>query len=146
MNKINYLFYCLKENEIDKLEINFDGSGDDGNMEFASVEGKNEKKIKEVLNYYEISPNSFLDEPAPSFEKEQSGGFIRHPVTLSNVLWDVVYEVFKTSKINWCEGRGNKGSVVFDVLNERINLNYLKFSRCESFIEIKNPELVYDIE
>ena len=101
MSKFKYLFNILKENEIEKLQVAFDGYGDDGNIHFLSVESKNDKKIDEVLNYQEHSPNSFLDEPIPNeILNNPSSGYVwdRTESKLSNLLWDVVYEVFEKTK------------------------------------------------
>jgi hypothetical protein len=140
MSKFKYLFNILKENEIEKLQVAFDGYGDDGNMHFLSVESKNDKKIDEVLNYQEHSPNSFLDEPIPI-------EILHHPSrghgterNLSNLLWDVVYEVFEKTRINWCEGRGNKGCVEFDILKEKINLKYMKWKNAEIVVDLVDLE------
>lgn len=140
MSKFKYLFNILKENEIEKLQVAFDGYGDDGNMHFLSVESKNDKKIDEVLNYQEHSPNSFLDEPIPiEILNNPSSGYVwdRTESKLSNLLWDVVYEVFEKTRINWCEGRGNKGCVEFDILKEKINLKYMKWENAEMVVDLE---------
>jgi hypothetical protein len=55
-------------------------------------------------------------------------------------LWDVVYEVFEKTRINWCEGRGNKGCVEFDILKEKINLKYMKWKNAEIVVDLVDLE------
>lgn len=115
-SKLSYIFKTLKANNITELEVTFDGHSDDGHMRFTNAVG-DPSKVKEITLYNEVSPNTFLDEPTPFASQ----------ATLCDIIWESVYSIFDYKDISWCAGRGNKGYLKFNSLNNKVEIKYLKY-------------------
>ena len=144
--KLRYIFKILKANNITELEVAYDGNSDDGRMNFSSAIG-DFNKVQEIMRYNEVSPNTFLDEPTPfsatSIESNvtYSRGFAEtsrtlpkscqspdgQAATLADVIWESVYSIFRFKNIVWCAGRGNKGCLKFNSLENKVKIKYLKY-------------------
>lgn len=112
--RLSYIFKTLKANDISELEVSFDGHSDEGSLRFSNAVG-DLSKVKEITLYDEVSPNTFLDEPTPFM------------ATLADIIWQCVYAAFEYKDFNWCVGRGNKGYLKFNSLNNKVELKYLKY-------------------
>ncbi len=143
--KLRYIFKILKANNITELEVAYDGNSDDGRMNFSSAIG-DFNKVQEIMRYNEVSPNTFLDEPTPFSASIESNvtfsrGFAEtsqspdgQAATLADVIWESVYSIFRFKNIVWCVGRGNRGCLKFNSLENKVKIKYLKY--VESYDEI----------
>lgn len=95
-SKINYLFDILGKNNVDKMTINFYGSGDDGNMEVSDIAG-------------EIN----LEEPTI------------YDATLWELICDITDRILDKKGIDYANGQGNSGCVVYTVEGKQVDMEYL---------------------
>ncbi len=125
--RLSYIFKTLKANGISELEVSFDGHSDEGKIRFSNAVG-DLSKVKEITLYDEVSPNTFLDEPTPFMVlvRNSSKNYERKP-TLADIIWQCVYAIFEYKDFNWCVGRGNKGYLKFNCLNNKVEVKYLKY-------------------
>ena len=131
-DKFNYILYCLKKNKIESLKISFDGYGDGGAMDISDATSPDEQKRNEVINYSECSPNTFLDEPSPFFckwNKNKNNSFM-------DLIWELTHHIFLEKGLNWCRGHGNQGQIIFNVLENKIDMEFLEYSTKKEEIKL----------
>lgn len=112
------IFDVLKNNHIQSIVLTFQGGGDDGQFYIDSVNADDTVKDKADL---------FLEEPIPQYEIEN----IKFP-TVENAIMDLCYEILFFKDIDYANGDGNNGDIVFDVKERKIAVTYeIKESRTD---------------
>lgn len=107
-SKINYLFDILGKNNVDKITISFYGSGDDGNMEVGSVISN-----KNTHDRTDVDCVINLDEPTI------------YDVTLWELICDITDRVLDKKGVDYANGQGNSGCVVYTVEGKQVDMEYL---------------------
>jgi hypothetical protein len=110
-DKINYLFDVLKKNDIKVLDVNFSGSGDEGNME---------------INGHDGPDNVNFDEPT-IFQDDiwSNGSYKKDYVPLEELIYNVADYVLNERGVDYANGNGNDGTVYFEVEKRQISMTYL---------------------
>lgn len=114
--KINYLFAVLDKNDVKEVRIDFYGSGDDGNMEL----GETFDKSSTDKNFVRGSVN--WDEPT-IFDRNSYCGTTN--MSLYELITDVSDHLLDMKGVDYSNGDGNQGCVVFDVVEKQVNLSYI---------------------
>lgn len=107
-SKINYLFDILGKNNVDKMTISFYGSGDDGNMEVCSVISS-----KNTHDRTDVDCVINLDEPTI------------YDATLWELICDITDSILDKKGIDYANGQGNSGCVVYTVEGKQVDMEYL---------------------
>lgn len=106
-DKLNYLFDIFDKNNLLEVNVNFYGSGDDGNMELGHALLRSEdKKIRyaDDLNWDE--PTIFND-------------------SLHELLLDVSDFLLDKKCIDYRNGNGNQGNITYTVKDKNVFMSYL---------------------
>ena len=107
-NKINYLFDILGKNNVDKMNISFYGSCDDGNMEVDSVISS-----KNTHDRTDVDCAINLDEPTI------------YDCNLWELICDITDRILDKKGVDYANGQGNSGCVVYTVEGKQVDMEYL---------------------
>jgi hypothetical protein len=112
------VFDVLKNNHIESIVLTFQGGGDDGQFYIDSVNADDKDKAE-----------LFLEEPIPQYEIENIK-FVCP--TVENAIMDLCNEILYFKDIDYSNGDGNNGDIVFDVKERKIAITYeIKESRTD---------------
>lgn len=128
--KCAYLFETLKKHRIKYIEIEFHGSGDDGQMEWGSVGFADKNVSLEDSQSIWDSPTIFC------WGGETSGGKDKGNMTIGELVDEIAEQVIDFYDIDYCNNEGNNGSIVFDVETGKIATRYQVYETKEENLYI----------
>lgn len=124
--KINYLFDVFEKNGVETVQINFYGSGDDGNMELGEVVYK--KPVKGEINWDE--PTIFETGCDPCLVDYQN--FDLYKLTIHVSDW-----MLSEKDIDYCNGQGNSGCIFYNVDEKSVKMEYVVTNDAEYEFSVK---------
>ena len=110
--RLKYIFDVLDKNKCSEFCLSFSGGGDDGTMDVNGWETTAEDK--ETQNKI---IRQCLDEPVifEDFTQDQS---------FYNLLEDAGERFLHDLDVDWVNGMGNSGGIIFDVKNRKVRVTY----------------------
>ena len=122
------LFSALSANNISRVEVSFDGSGDSGQMEDAEFfrgVGSNEVQVDSKENVGGVSVEGALisNESTWNPEKKEWVYTTKTP-TISELVESVCYDLLENNHGGWEINSGSFGKFVLDVEESQIALEY----------------------
>ena len=121
------LFDLFKRNKIKKVEVYFNGSGDDGQIDQVAVDDKDDHPILKEKLVGAVAENGRTWN-GTSFEP-----IYREAKDVCDVITSVCYEVLESVASGWENGEGAEGAFVWDVEKRTIELDF-----GERHVEIKS--------
>jgi len=113
------VFDLLEENGIGQITYTFEGQGDDGNFYMDEI-----IHVDETLLPNEESCKLFLEEPFPQYGLNENRYDKTFIPTVDDALNDLCNEILYLKNIDYCNGEGNSGNLVFDVKKREISITY----------------------
>jgi|688.fasta_scaffold65925_3 hypothetical protein len=105
----------LDQNDVETLEISFNGQGDDGTMYVESV------KLKDGKYVGENHPACIaLQEPCPQYNTQD--GYEQE--NLHDSILDFCDKCLSAKDIDWVNGNGSDGIILFHVSKREVNMEY----------------------
>jgi hypothetical protein len=118
-SRVKYIFDTLDKNGCTKLSLWFDGSGDDGRMEYSDY--KCEKDKEKLVD-------AALDEPTIFDDHNRD-----------NSLLELIYQTSENllgyMDIDYVNGNGNRGMIYFDIKKRNIRVTYEIVEEAEEVLD-----------
>lgn len=134
------LFGALSAYDITKVEVEFDGCGDSGNMEEARFYRGHGENAKEVPADDKFSDNlvdgALISDETTWNEKKQEWVYTTRTPTISELVEQICYDLLESNHGGWEINEGSFGTFVFKVGK----------SSKESSIELQYNERIESIE
>ena len=114
------LFDYLAKKGVKKVEVSFDGGGDDGQINSIAIDGKYESKITsdKLVGVYVVDCRRF-DSKTNTFVP-----VFREASDLEDVLTSLCYEALETVAPGWENNEGAEGFFDFDVKKRKLTLSF----------------------
>jgi hypothetical protein len=120
-SRLNYLFDIFERNNILEVQINFYGSGDDGNMEVGHA----------LLNPPPGPPSEFKFADDVIWDEPTIFNDPRYPpsenvlINLGDLVREVSNDLLDKKGIDYVNGNGNEGSITYTVKGKDVSMAYL---------------------
>jgi len=128
--KCAYLFDTLKKHGIKYIEVNFQGGGDDGQMDWGSVGyATKDISLEESQSIWE-SPTIFC------WGGGMSGGKDKGNITIGELVDEISEGIVDFYDIDYCNNEGNNGGVLFNIETGKITTRYQVYETKEEELYI----------
>lgn len=126
------LFDLFKKNKIKSVTVNFDGSGDSGQIDYIGINGKMDHPLLKQELVGTIRSNG------RRFNGTTFVPIIEEAKNVEEVIESVCYETLETVASGWENNDGASGTFMFDMKNRKIHLEFN-----QRYTEVETTE--YDI-
>jgi len=111
----------LKDMEIDRVEIYYSGSGDDGSMEDATFYvGKDTINLNEK-HIVDIGERKYWCHTDHTYK------FTTDPMDLKDYIEEMAYDYLEAFHGGWEINEGQSGNIIFDVVQDKISHDYVTY-------------------
>jgi len=55
---------------------------------------------------------------------------------IMDLIWELTHHIFLEKGLNWCRGHGNQGQIIFNVLENKIDMEFLEYSTKKEEIKL----------
>ncbi len=107
------IFHALNAAGVTRVAIEFEGSGDSGQMEQATAFSGEEETVPFPKACIEITRVDFNE-----------GKDTREEVSLRDAIETIAYELLEQTHGGWENGEGGSGTFTFDVAGQSVTLDY----------------------
>ena len=111
----------LKDMEIDRVEIYYSGSGDDGSIEDATFYvGKDTINLNEK-HIVDIGERKYWCHTDHTYK------FTTDPMDLKDYIEEMAYDYLEAFHGGWEINEGQSGNIIFDVVQDKISHDYVTY-------------------